>query len=387
MVATCPPPPSTITRHRHLGLLPWLLLALSCESAPPTLPQDSSAVTVSGLAAGARLEIRPELELLSGVLSQTVWMSTGGPQGDGNEYFRALKSQFDPFQDEAAVGDAAALLASGFDYDAPPKLLLNLGPLPPLAAHHGYPQDLIERAAGKANLERFRRDLSSLAQKSDFLGWFAAWRPYLQDLLERSTAGFDPEPVIRWLHAYFAPSDAQYALAFAPAMFPSGGYGASAIDPDGTPVVWEVVLASATSTQAPEFPSALSLEVLSMHEWGHSFVNPAFESQVALVLPLAPLYEPRREILARHGYANFGIFLVEQVLRAAVDRGILAKYQSDLGNVKRDEDAGFYLTEFTMQQLGEYEQNREQYPTFSAYLPVLLTTYRDRMDELLALAR
>lgn len=42
------------------------------------------------------LTISPEMELLAGVLSQTTWIERRGPEGSGNEYYRALYEFFTP---------------------------------------------------------------------------------------------------------------------------------------------------------------------------------------------------------------------------------------------------------------------------------------------------
>jgi len=48
---------------------------------------------------------------------------------------------------------------------------------------------------------------------------------------------------------------------------------------------------------------------------------------------------------------------------------------------------GFYLTEFTVEQLKYYQANRDQYPDFAQFVPYLLEQYKQHQEELLDLTR
>ena len=61
-----------------------------------------------------------------------------------------------------------------------------------------------------------------------------------------------------------------------------------------------------------------NLEQLSLHEWGHSFVNPALEKDSRQVRTLDKLFIPVKERMAQMAYPHVEIFFNEQVLRAAV---------------------------------------------------------------------
>ncbi|NLY91894.1 MAG: hypothetical protein GX081_09885 [Firmicutes bacterium] len=71
-----------------------LLLALIIT---PTLPagEDYEPIIIKDASGQVYLEIRPEIELLAGVLSQTSWIERRGPFGAGNQYYRELKAFFD----------------------------------------------------------------------------------------------------------------------------------------------------------------------------------------------------------------------------------------------------------------------------------------------------
>jgi hypothetical protein len=60
--------------------------------------EDYEPIVLKDTTGQVYVEIRPELELLAGVLSQTSWMEQRGPYGAGNQYFRELKAFFDQYK-------------------------------------------------------------------------------------------------------------------------------------------------------------------------------------------------------------------------------------------------------------------------------------------------
>lgn len=345
-------------------------------------------VQVAGFPDGVYAEIRPEVELLSGVLSQTSWIERRGPRGEGNTYFRELKAFFAPHKDSDAVKAAERLTQLGFAYDAPPNFAVSLGPLPEMAPVNGFSDYLVKRARGKGNLERFRLALADLARKSGFAQFFAAHRPDYERFLAKATKGFRSTVIIGWLREFGGTAGDEYHLVLAPAMFPGGGYGVTVHLADGRSAVYQIIRESGAGTAEPQFVSGIALESLALHEWGHSIINPALEKHARLVKKLEPLFRPVEDEMRKQAYGSVAIFLNEQVLRAmtSIACGELYGAEARKLEIAGHTRNGFYLTEFTVAELERYRAERNQYPTFEAFAPVLLKAYREHMDELIRLA-
>ncbi len=333
------------------------------------------------------VEIRPEIELLAGVLSQTSWMERAGPSGSGNRYFRELKAFFTPYKAHEAVVLAEKLMKWGFTYDAPPNFILSLGPLPDMAPVNGYSRYLQRRAGGRRNLENFRQALVELAMESDFLRFYQAQKSYLEELLISSTAGFDGYKILAWLQDFFGAEGDEYHLVLAPAFFPAGGYGATIETKDGKVLVYQVIREFGRSEEVPEFGNVYNLESLSLHEWGHSFVNPALGKYNRQVKALKRLFVPVRKPMEQMAYGDVETFFNEQVLRAAVLLGTKDLYGESayVHGLEEERELGFYLTDFTVEQLEYYRANRDKYPDFVQFVPYLLDQYKQHQEELLRL--
>jgi len=106
------------------------------------------------------VEILPEIELLSGVLSHTSWRGYSGLKGKRNAYFQELNEFFKRYTRHRAFKIADRLTREGFSYDAPPHYIASLGPLPDLNTINGYEDYVVMRAGGRDILDELRLALA-----------------------------------------------------------------------------------------------------------------------------------------------------------------------------------------------------------------------------------
>jgi hypothetical protein len=349
-----------------------LLLTLLCASpAFSAEPQRFSAV------------ISPEMELLAGVLTQTTWMKRMGPDGEGNQYYQALRDFFTPYKTHEAVKIAQELTDIGFTFDAPIAFLSHLGPLPDLELRYDYADYVIRRARDINTLYRFRTALRDLARESNFLQFYNAWQPRYEEWV--SAAALDGDRVVAWLENFFGSEAAEFHLILAPSMFPAGGYGAQIYTPQGDMISFQVIRESGKNTGMPEFPTGRDLEHLSLHEWGHSFVNPALEMYPDKVKELTPLYRPVAREMKAQAYNNVQIFMNELVLRAITTIAAEELYGPEAyqSYLTYEKSKSFYLVDEVILILRDYQNNREIYPTFNDFVPTLLEQMKEFQPPLL----
>lgn len=336
-------------------------------------PQPVAAEEVPRFSAG----ISPEMELLAGVLTQTTWIERRGPQGEGNEYYRALREFFVPFKSHEAVQVAQELTNLGCTYDAPVAFICHLGPLPALDLKYDYSTYVVERARDRNRLERLRIALKDLAEESNFLEFFASWQPRFNEWV--GTANLNGGRIVSWLEEFFGKQASEFHLVLAPAMFPGGGYGATVSAPGGEMVSFQIIRERGQGNTTPEFPTGRDLEHLSLHEWGHSFVNPALGNHESAVARLGRYFRPVASEMKRQAYSNVHVFMNEQVLRAVTTLAAEDLYGKEAYDsyLAYEKDRSFYLTEDIITMLREYRENRDTYPTFDDFVPVLLARIED----------
>lgn len=114
----------------------------------------------------------------------------------------------------------------------------------------------------------------------------------------------------RELRAFFAPFKGHEAVVLAEKLTRIGfTYDAPpCTGADGRSGIYQFIREEGASQAEPEFPSGPSLESLALHEWGHSFVNPALAKHAASVRQLEPLFRPVRKVMRQQAYGNVETF-------------------------------------------------------------------------------
>jgi len=191
-------------KKRRVRLAAALLLWIWPVCGLNANPRAYAPVVLPETHAGIRVEILPEIELLSGVLYHTSWRGYSGLEGKGNAYFRELNEFFKPYIKHGAFRIADRLTKKGFSYDAPPHFIACLGPLPDLKPVHGYDDYVVRRAGGRVKLEEFRQALSDLAGKSNFRAFWESHQEAYKRYLHETTGNFRAGMLVEWLSKFFA---------------------------------------------------------------------------------------------------------------------------------------------------------------------------------------
>ncbi|MBI9015213.1 MAG: DUF4932 domain-containing protein [Clostridiales bacterium] len=329
--------------------------------------------------------ILPRVELLAGVLSQTSWMDIAGPSTKGNAYFQELKAFFKDYKDHDAVKIAEQLTKNGFSYDAPLGFILTLEELPNLENVNGYSDYIINRAGDEKTLEEFRLALRDLSKESNFMEFYNDHQDTYDKCIEASCKNFDEDVIMNWMEDFYGYLHGDYGVVLAPSMFPGGGYGATITDKNGIDKIYQIVREPGQSQGEPKFNT--DLFSLTIHEWGHGFINPIVgeNSDKVELYELNRLYEPVKEKMSRMAYSSVETFLNEQIIRALTAYAVRDIKGDSYFKVEQDYNTnkGFYLTEFTVEQIGDYLENRDIYETLDDFIPVLLERYYENMEMLL----
>lgn len=318
------------------------------------------------------VSILPQMELLAAVQTQTSWMKAMGPKdGYGNDYFQAVKEFMEEYKGHEAVKVCQKLQNTGFSYDAPPTFILHLGPLPDLDLVHEYSDYLVGRAGGREELEEFRVALKGLAKESRFLEFLEKWQSQMDEWAKDAGDSVDLEKVVGWWEDFAGFSAGEeYHVILCPSTF-GGSYGPRIYDEEKAQWVSYNIACAYPGEGAPDFGA--HLERLSIHEIGHSFINPSFEPFAQDLDRIFPLYKKVEPIMKKQAYAKVGTFLNEQVLRAAQAIAEVDLYGPERKGqiIALEESRGFYLTAFVAEQLEDYLLSRDIYPKFTDFTPVL----------------
>ncbi|MGE5561640.1 MAG: GNAT family N-acetyltransferase [Chloroflexota bacterium] len=368
-----------------LAVLIAVIAAASAWFAPAA--SGAAAADGSGLpltVAGQRyaVEIRPQLELISGVLLVTglhePWERL--PRDGGSRYYNDLRAYLEPFRDHEAMALVVRLYADGMHTDRFATFAMHLGPLPGLSRDYDYSLDFFDRSDFD-DLERFRVALADLAAASDFDGFLVKWQPDYERWIRDVAARFDGDRVVDWLERFFGVAHVDYRLVLAPGLPYGCGLGPWLEGPDGT-VSFDIVEDRGYATADPSFGPNYDLEALAAHEWGHSFVNPVVADDYFELKAFERFYDPVESSLAEFGYDSLHAYADEQILRAVVCVAIEDLYGPERAEsaIDSETEQGFQLTRALVDMFRDYRDDRSSYPKFSSYVPTMFQGVASQPD-------
>lgn len=129
--------------------------------------------------------------------------------------------------------------------------------------------------------------------------------------------------------------------------------GVGAVDEAGLPVL-----------RAGQLPTVI-------HEFNHSFVNPTTEPYREEFAEASHVYTVMEDVMRRQAYAGWHTVVNESLVRAAVVRYLRANDGNERAEseLERQVDRGFLWIRELDALFGEYESDRDRWPTFASFMP------------------
>lgn len=331
-----------------------------------------------------RVVIDPRIELCC-----VVFRLAGNPeynQGRIEAYNHAVDTHFGAHREQAVVKLARQLRATrGVSFDACMSLAVHLHDAEKVELRVPWeprPADLDSRWVASEARE-FLSELRQFAADTQFGDFLAAHRALHETAQRRMRELLDGQAHLEWFPEYFGPrTGASFVVAIALLNGPSN-YGARCLLPDGQEELYCVLGAWTKDEQGlPTF----NREVLEtvIHEFCHSYTNPIIDRHKAELESAGErLFAGVSDAMARQAYGQWQTMLYESLVRACTIR-YLRRHQGPLAawwRTKEDEGRQFRWVGDLANLLGEYEQQRDKYPTLEAFAPRIVSFFNDQADK------
>jgi len=175
------------------------------------------------------------------------------------------------------------------------------------------------------DLDAFLFELQDFARVSGFDAFFASQKPYFAKVEARVRGALDGYRIVDWFESMFGPRKAVFHVA--PGLLTGDhAYGQFSIDANGNEHIYQVLYLPPGRSDGLPHPDRATIYTL-VHEFGHSYVNPALDARTDIFLSsLQPLFDRHRAVMERQKYGAIGTVANESVVRALVvlyarDRG------------------------------------------------------------------
>ena len=289
-------------------------------------------------------------------------------------YLDAVERHFGPYRNHEAVQLARRLRETdGVSYDAVMSMAVYLTDATTLAERVPFdrPDLKLDQRWHGVKAGRFLEAARRFVADAHFAEFLKSQQPLYDTTNERLRAFVEAKGDLPWFTKFFgAKSAARFIIVPGLVNGPSS-YGASIIAEDGTEELYAIPGVFETDVDGlPKFRGNW-LETM-VHEFVHSYSNPLIdEFSGSLEQAGMRLNEPLEAEMRSQGYGPWKTLLYESMVRA-----VAVRYAFDHDGPKAAERAvlheqlrAFICTDELADLLGEYEKNRQTYPTLESFMP------------------
>jgi hypothetical protein len=368
------------SRRRSL-LLDLLFFAIVAFALNASVPLNAQPAPIQPAVAP---HVDERVELLS-----IVFRLADNPEYNMNtlpKYSADIDKYFAAFKDHPAVRMAGEIRAKqGVGYDAVMSMAISLSDPPqlkPLVPFKTHMPD--ERWAG-ANPEKFLRVLHNFYRDSKFADFYAAHQEFYHLAESRFAATLSSVKFDWYPRFYGSAATLDYHLILG--MNNGGGnYGPRLPRPDGSMELFSIIGCwTHDDSGDPTYPPDKGYLATIIHEFNHSFVNPAVAEHWSEFKGAEQVFENVKEQMQRLAYGNAETMVNESLVRAAVIVYFQEADEETARNQRRirsEQRNGFPWMGQLVEKLREYEANRAQYPNLSAYMPQIEQFFADLSDRM-----
>jgi hypothetical protein len=329
----------------------------------------------AGAAPPGRIEVvvDPRVELMS-----LIFRLAGNPEynqpNSASPYADEVEERFGPFRKHAAVTTARRLRRErGVSYDAVMSMAVHLKDTAGLAEKVPFePRPArLDRRWRLDEARRFLAEARDFVDQSDFNGFVADQREFYEAAAARLRGQVEKRAYIEWFDEFFGDRPQARFRASVGLLNGGGNYGVGVRFADGSEEIAPVIGAYRFDRDGlPVF--GRDIDGTIVHELCHSYTNPLVDAFADDLEPAGrAIYPSRASIMERQAYGNWKTMMYESLVRACTVRYALARDgpKAAQRTVDDNEGRGFTWTGKLAGLLGEYERDRDRYPTLDTFMP------------------
>jgi Domain of unknown function (DUF4932) len=263
-----------------------------------------------------------------------------------------------------------------FTFYRPVEWILQYSDFPQLEKIYKKTDDLPQVSDNKEYmLDEFRNELKKFYNDSLYQKYIRNIKEYNLKTIEKVKQSPTIEKLPTYLENYYGKKLGSYNLILSPLVH-SGGFNSEIIDREGKLNVYATIGPNGEIDFIPVFDKDYLEMDMVLHEFGHSYVNPLMDKYEKKIEKLKEKYftEKLKLDAENEGYTGWKYVFNELLLRATTIKITEKNFGKDKANelIEYEKSVGFGLVENIVEILRLYENNRDKYPTFDEFYPVLL---------------
>jgi hypothetical protein len=343
-----------------------LVLAAPLHAATRPATQPSTQRTMA-----ADVSVDPRAELMS-----VIFRLAGNPEYNRakvDSYSKDADKHFAAFKDHAAVKLARKLRENrGISYNAPMSLAPYLAEdfaLKEKVALDPRPEGLDARWQAE-DVRAFLEEAQRFAEQSRFKKFCQDHQGLYRTAVERMGATMARHGHLEWFDTFFGRKPGARFHIWLGMLNGGCCYATSSSDGKETDLYCILGAWLCDANGVPEFPASLMPTIA--HEFAHSYANPAVAAHAKDLEPAGKKIFPQvKDAMARQAYGNWQTVVSESVVRASVIRYCSAHVGGFAATTEamKQQRLGFAWMSELVGLLGQYESQRDKYPTLDSFMP------------------
>lgn len=298
---------------------------------------------------------------------------------DAEKYVAAIHTHFDAYKTDTLIRYAVTVREQlGIGFDAVMSFAVNLKQKGQKFSLQPNWQKDLDKRWNPAAVREYIRLLNQFYKTTKAETFFSQQKPYYEKVISafgQVLARFNQS----WYQEYYgiAPKD-KFTIVVGCGNG-GGNYGPSVELKNKTNQVYAIMGSwSFDKEGAPVFKEQNYLPTV-IHEFNHSFINPLltkYENNTDLQKSMQTLLDTMRTEMEQQAYRNWYTVLNESLVRASVVRYLMKNNPADQSVAEEEAviqvNRGFLWMNDLVTLLGQYENNRSQYPTIDAFYPAII---------------
>ena len=327
------------------------------------------------------VQVNPNLEFMNSILLTSnynqitkQYIGYGLMTEDVNEYTTRIRHFFEKHLNDPIYTYIESLIPNGFTFSRPVELMLSLGNRTDFVMQHSLSDLCIEYCGGLSAIQKLFHMLKNFERKIDYFTFFEKAKSYYDPIVKKANSIVNKYPYISLLENQYGTEQDSYNYIISSLMV--GNFGISFVDN-------RTLKASIFSVYATD-DFSMSPAIL-LHEFSHPFINPLTDKYMDAVKEYESTYELLKQYKLsgyQSGYGDWIECVNEHLVRAMVIHLLRKCGLLDMANMMLNNDLrlGYKYMPFILKQYFYFDNNRNIYPDFESFYPVLLKVFSENVE-------
>jgi hypothetical protein len=298
---------------------------------------------------------------------------------DSSEYKTEVIRHFSPYKNHPVVRmlNRLSMQPGMLNFSAPSAIMLLIDKKFDLRSDIIMDDFVVKRTGGLDSLKTFLDLLKDFAVKSSFNSFYKSHEDFYLNISEDVIKNLGQINYINELENFYGETQRSYNIVLVP-LYGYVGFGNSLLFPDNKRELFCTIGPKGVVGNSPFFGNEDYLKDMIRHEFSHPFINPLTEKYWDKIRDFSRNYLAIPEVARKSVCGDWQECINEFIIRSITTQ--LAYNESEESGAamyQREKIRGVNYLDPLLISIRIYQNERDRYPTFESFYPVLLNAFKN----------